>query len=245
MISPLNRPNKRRQSEDLFRSNILLPCKSTGFISIATYVIYVQSATSFTEKQVKKLTQVSATANEEALLEVVTVYADFYRNALYEIQQGASNSILLNEDFANMHITENTGEKKSATGSCHVQRIQTICKVLMDRMFSTGPFNRVLHVSKSGSISTLEEMNVIIGANHKGWMGNQLLQKILNGKLQIGTTKWLNLGTLYAKIKGKNLVTFFHLTIDWSKVLEPSMTFGAYILLPIHTMAHALSEHFK
>jgi hypothetical protein len=46
------------------------------------------------------------------LLEVVTIYADFYRNAIYEIQHGASNSIFPSVDFANM-----ADENKSRTVS--------------------------------------------------------------------------------------------------------------------------------
>jgi hypothetical protein len=113
-------------------------------------------------------------------------------------------------------------------------------------------------------------------------LGSELIvSKNSERKLQICCVKYLDIGSLYTKIKVKNMVTFFYQTVDWMKLPKPSTTFpfflqgcmtrecaiiileevlrnfdpnskfynpnliGAHILLPITTMAQAISEHFK
>jgi hypothetical protein len=43
-----------------------------------------------------------------------------------------------------------------------------VCNIIITRLFITGPFSKILPASKSSSISTLDEINHIIHANHKG-----------------------------------------------------------------------------
>jgi hypothetical protein len=137
---------------------------------------YVRSRT-FTSKQENKLTQISATVNQEALFEVITVYPDFYWNVLYKIQHGTGKSVLPNKDFAGMPITEHVDPHKSNNVGRHLLRIKTICKVLIDRMFSTRYFSKML---PDGSPRWTES---IIGTHHKSWIENQVLPKHLKGKL--------------------------------------------------------------
>jgi hypothetical protein len=191
---------------------IALASESTASISIGqAYIMDVQHKKTCMLKQETELTQISAKANEEALFEVLTVYPGFYQNVLYIIQLVTFKSVI-----TNMPITGPKDLQKSSPPYRHRERITTICNTIVTRrMFPTGLFNKMLPVSKSSLLSTLDEIQDIIHANHKGWsIANlPLFPKILNGKLQIGISRWLNIGTLYAKIKGKNRVAFSYLTV--------------------------------
>jgi hypothetical protein len=84
-------------------------------------------------------------------------------------------------------------------------------------------------VSKSGLINTIKKRLKIVNNNHKGWVANQPFPKILNGKLQIGTAKGLDMETNHAKIKGKNMwLPFFNQTVDRKKI-QPIVTFAFFL----------------